>query len=51
MGSFFGIFALLLVTGVPIALALGIGGMAFLWLSGNAALMLALPQRMISSCS
>ena len=48
MGWFFGIFVLLLVTGVPIALALGIGGMAFLWLSGNGALMLALPQRMMA---
>ncbi|MGV0876327.1 TRAP transporter large permease [Martelella sp. FLE1502] len=48
MTGFFGIFALLLVTGVPIALALGIGGMAFLWLSGNGAMMLSLPQRMMA---
>ena len=48
MGAFFGIFALLLVTGVPIALALGIGGMAFLWFSGNGDMMLALPQRMMA---
>jgi C4-dicarboxylate transporter DctM subunit len=48
MGAFFGIFALLLATGVPIALALGIGGTAYLYLSGNGALALALPQRMIA---
>ncbi|MEO2039007.1 MAG: TRAP transporter large permease subunit, partial [Martelella sp.] len=48
MTGFFGIFALLLVTGVPIALALGIGGMAFLWFSGNGAMMLSLPQRMMA---
>jgi TRAP-type mannitol/chloroaromatic compound transport system permease large subunit len=48
MGPFFGIFVLLLATGVPIALALGIGGMAFLWLSGNGGMMLVLPQRMMA---
>jgi C4-dicarboxylate transporter DctM subunit len=48
MGTFFGLFAALLTTGVPIALALGIGGMAFLWFSGNGSMMLQLPQRMMA---
>ncbi|WGF87793.1 TRAP transporter large permease [Marinivivus vitaminiproducens] len=48
MGSFFAMFALLLVAGVPIALALGIGGTAYLYLSGNGGLVLALPQRMMA---
>lgn len=48
MGSFFGVFFLLLVTGVPIALALGVGGMLYLFLSGNGAVILALPQRMMA---
>src|SRR5690606_41226193 len=45
MAAFFGIFLLLLATGVPIALALGIGGVAFLWLSRNERMILQLPQR------
>ncbi len=48
MGSFFGAFFLLLVTGVPISLALGVGGMAYLYLSGNGGVILALPQRMMA---
>lgn len=48
MGSFFGLFALMLVTGMPIALALGVGGMAYLYLSGNGMLALAMPQRMMA---
>jgi TRAP transporter, DctM subunit len=48
MAAFFGIFLLLLATGVPIALALGIGGVAFLWLSGNEMMILQLPQRMMA---
>ncbi|WP_187969556.1 TRAP transporter large permease [Aquibium microcysteis] len=48
MGSFFGAFFLLLVTGVPIALALGIGGVGYLYLSGNGGVILALPQRMMA---
>ena len=48
MGPFFGIFAMLLATGVPIALALGVGGVAFLWFSGNGMMMLQLPQRMMA---
>lgn len=48
MGSFFGAFFLLLVTGVPIALALGVGGMGYLYFSGNGGVILALPQRMMA---
>ena len=48
MGSFFGAFVLLLATGVPIALALGVGGMIYLFLSGNGAVILAFPQRMMA---
>ena len=48
MGSFFGAFLLLLATGVPIALALGVGGMIYLFLSGNGAVILAFPQRMMA---
>jgi len=48
MGAFFGAFALLLLTGVPIALALGVGGILYLYMSGNGAVVLALPQRMMA---
>ena len=48
MGGFFVTFLLLLATGVPIALALGVGGTAYLFLSGNGSLVLALPQRMMA---
>lgn len=48
MGGFFTAFLVLLVTGVPIALALGVGGAAYLFLSGNGGLALAMPQRMIT---
>ena len=48
MGAFFGAFALLLFTGVPIALALGVGGILYLYMSGNGAVVLALPQRMMA---
>lgn len=48
MGGFFGVFFVLLATGVPIALALGVGGMGYLFLSGNGAVLLALPQRMMA---
>ena len=48
MGSFFGAFFLLLVTGVPISLALGVGGMGYLYFSGNGGVILALPQRMMA---
>lgn len=48
MGAFFGVFFLLLVTGVPIALALGVGGISYLYMSGNGAVVLALPQRMMA---
>ncbi|MBN9888903.1 TRAP transporter large permease [Salipiger abyssi] len=48
MSSFFLIFAGFLATGVPIALALGIAGTAYLYLSGNGMMALMLPQRMIA---
>jgi tripartite ATP-independent transporter DctM subunit len=45
--AFLGIFATFLLLGIPISLALGVGGMAYLWLSGNGMLVVALPQRML----
>nr|WP_295468756.1 TRAP transporter large permease [Mesorhizobium sp.] len=48
MGAFFGSFIVFLATGVPISLALGVGGMIYLYLSGNGAVILALPQRMMA---
>lgn len=48
MGSFFIVFAGLLASGIPIALALGIGGTIYLYLSGNGMMALLLPQRMIA---
>ena len=48
MGSFFLVFAGLLASGIPIALALGIGGTLYLYLSGNGMMALMLPQRMIA---
>jgi tripartite ATP-independent transporter DctM subunit len=48
MGSFFTLFALLLASGIPIALALGLGGTAYLYLSDNAMMAPMLPQRMIA---
>ena len=48
MGAFLSVFFILLATGVPIALALGAGGMIYLFLSGNGSLILAFPQRMMA---
>ncbi|GHF38454.1 TRAP transporter large permease [Seohaeicola zhoushanensis] len=48
MASFFILFAGFLASGIPIALALGIAGTAYLYLSGNAMMLLMLPQRMIA---
>lgn len=48
MGAFFGSFVVFLATGVPISLALGVGGMIYLYLSGNGSVVLALPQRMMA---
>lgn len=48
MSSFFILFAGFLASGIPIALALGIAGTAYLYLSGNGMMMLMLPQRMIA---
>lgn len=48
MASFFLIFAGFLASGIPIALALGVAGTAYLYFSGNAMMLLMLPQRMIA---
>ncbi|MEJ8572649.1 TRAP transporter large permease [Microbaculum marinum] len=48
MGPFLSIFLLLLVTGVPISLALGVGGMMYLYWTGNGMLILSFPQRMLA---
>jgi C4-dicarboxylate transporter DctM subunit len=48
VGSFFGIFMLMLASGVPIALALGVGGVSYLYFAGHGHIVLALPQRMIA---
>jgi len=48
MGAFFLIFGGLLVSGIPIALTLGIAGTAYLYLSGNGMMVLMLPQRMMA---
>ncbi|MCR5856025.1 TRAP transporter large permease [Mesorhizobium sp. J428] len=47
MIPFLGIFATFLVLGIPISLALGTGGLLYLYLTGNGALVMALPQRML----
>ena len=48
MGQFLGIFFFFLITGVPIALALGVGGVIYLFLTGNGMLILNFPQRMLA---
>lgn len=48
MASFFILFAAFLASGIPIALALGIGGTAYLYLSGNGMMVLMMPQRMMA---
>jgi C4-dicarboxylate transporter, DctM subunit len=48
MGPFLSIFLLFLVTGVPISLALGVGGMIYLYWTGNGSLILSFPQRMLA---
>lgn len=47
MIGFLGIFATFLIIGLPISLALGSGGMLYLYLTGNSAMLMALPQRML----
>jgi C4-dicarboxylate transporter, DctM subunit len=48
MFSFLGFFLGLLLLGVPISLALGVGGLLFLYFTDNWTLVAALPQRMLS---
>ena len=48
MAGFFASLFLLFATGVPIALALGIAAMSYLFLSGNGGIILAFPQRMMA---
>lgn len=47
MAQFLSVFLFFLITGVPIALALGVGGMIYLFWTGNGSLILAFPQRML----
>lgn len=47
MANFLGFFLFFLLSGVPIALALGVGAMFYLYVTGNGALILAFPQRML----
>ena len=47
MISFLGIFLFFLLLGVPISLALGVGGMLFLYFTDNAMLIAGLPQKML----
>jgi C4-dicarboxylate transporter DctM subunit len=48
MFSFLGLFATFLVLGVPISLALGAGGLLFLYLTDNWIIVGGLPQRMLA---
>lgn len=48
MITFLSVFLALLIAGLPIALALGVGAMIHLYLSGHGALILAFPQRMLA---
>ncbi len=48
MFSFLGFFLGLLLLGVPISLALGVGGLLYLYFTDNWMLVAALPQRMLS---
>ena len=48
MTIYLGAFVLFLVLGVPVALSLGMASLSYLALTGNLALMLAFPQRMIA---
>lgn len=48
MGTFLGFFLFFLFGGVPIALALGVGAMFYLYLTDNGMLILAFPQKMIA---
>jgi C4-dicarboxylate transporter, DctM subunit len=48
MFTFLGLFFGFLVLGVPISLALGVGGLFYLYFTDNWALVAALPQRMLS---
>jgi C4-dicarboxylate transporter DctM subunit len=48
MFSFLGLFLGFLLLGVPISLALGVGGLLFLYFTDNWTLVAALPQRMLS---
>ena len=47
MGLFLGFFMFFIFAGVPIALALGVGAMIYLFMSDNGDLILAFPQKMI----
>jgi C4-dicarboxylate transporter, DctM subunit len=48
MIPFLGIFATFLIVGIPISLALGVGGLTYLWLSGDGGLVMELPSKMFA---
>ena len=48
MFIFLGLFFGFLLLGVPISLALGVGGLLYLYFTDNWMLVAALPQRMLS---
>lgn len=48
MITFLSIFLFFLFVGVPISLALGVGGLIFLWLTDNFMLVQGLPQKMLA---
>jgi C4-dicarboxylate transporter, DctM subunit len=48
MTSFLGVFLFFIFAGVPIALSLGVGAVIYLYLTDNADLLLAFPQKMIA---
>ena len=48
MITFLGMFLFFLLLGVPISLALGVGGLLFLWFTDNWMLVQGLPQKMLA---
>ena len=48
MITFLGVFLFFLFLGVPISLALGVGGLIFLWLTDNWMMVAGLPQKMLA---
>jgi tripartite ATP-independent transporter DctM subunit len=48
MSAYLSVFTILLLAGVPVALALGMGSAAYLLLTGKSHLLIAFPQRLIT---